>query len=245
MEVIPAIDLRAGRCVRLYQGDYGRETVYSEDPVEVALRWQAQGAGRIHVVDLDGAASGVRANLSVLESICRAVDVPIQVGGGIRDIASAVEVLGVGAQRIILGTAAVESPDMVAEMCGRFGQEAVVVGVDARDGMASVRGWRESSSIPTRDLVRRAAAAGAIRFVYTDISRDGTLTEPNFDALEEVLSEPGLRVIASGGIASLEHLDRLAALGAEGAILGMSLYTGAIDLAEAVSRIKAQGGAIR
>ena len=237
MEVIPAIDLREGRCVRLYQGDYGKETVYSADPLGMALRWQELGAPRIHIVDLDGAASGIQVNLEGVRRLGDSISVPLQVGGGIRDMRSAENILNIGVQRIVLGTSAVENPSLVEQACRRFGPEAVIVGVDARGGMVATRGWTESSSIAALDLITRMTALGVGRFIYTDISRDGTLTEPNFQAIEEVMKGCDASLVASGGISSIEHLDRLAFLGVEGAIIGRALYTGDIDLKEAIARV--------
>ena len=237
MEVIPSIDLRGGRCVRLYQGDYNRETVYSDDPLEVALRWQEMGAPRIHIVDLDGAAAGIQANLEVIKRLGDSMDVPLQVGGGIRDMSSVQIILDIGVQRIVLGTSAVENPSLVEQACRRFGKEAVIVGVDARDGMVAIRGWRESSSITALDLIHRMTALGVGRFIYTDISRDGTLSEPNFQAIEGIIKDCDATLVAAGGISSIEHLVRLASLGVEGAIIGKALYTGDIDLREAIARV--------
>ena len=237
MEVIPSIDLRGGKCVRLYQGDYEKETVYSDDPLAVALRWQEMGAPRIHIVDLDGAASGVQANLEVLKLLGKSLNVPLQIGGGIRDMSTAESILGMGVQRIVLGTSAVENPALVEQACRRFGAEAVVVGVDARDGMVAIKGWRESSSIAAPDLIQRMTALGVRRFICTDISRDATLSEPNFQALEDLMKGCDAALVASGGISSIEHLERLASLGVEGAIIGTALYTGDIDLREAIARV--------
>ena len=240
MEVIPAIDLRDGRCVRLYQGDYDRETVFSDDPTSVALRWQDMGAPRLHVVDLDGAATGVPANLEALRRICEAVSVPIQTGGGIRSLESAERVLDMGVQRFVLGTIAVEDPALVEQACRRFGAEAVVVGVDARDGMAATWGWREATDVSALDLIRKMVALGVRRFVYTDISRDGTLTSPNFGAIEEIAAGCDASLVVSGGVSSAEHVERLASLGVEGVIIGRALYTGDVNLEEAISRAASQ-----
>ena len=236
MEVIPAIDMRGGRCVRLYQGDYDRETVFSDDPASVALEWQELGAPRLHVVDLDGAATGVQTNLDALRLICEAVSVPIQTGGGIRDMDSARRVLDMGVQRFILGTSAVEEPSLVERACSQFGAEAVVVGVDARDGMAAIRGWRETTSVSALDLIRSMTGLGARRFVYTDISRDGTLSSPNFGAIENIARGCDVSLVVSGGVSSPEHVERLASLGVEGVIIGRALYTGDVDLREAIAR---------
>ncbi|MFQ5860188.1 MAG: 1-(5-phosphoribosyl)-5-[(5-phosphoribosylamino)methylideneamino]imidazole-4-carboxamide isomerase [Dehalococcoidia bacterium] len=234
MEVIPAIDLRGGRCVRLYQGDFQRETVYSDDPVAMALQWQEQGAPRLHIVDLDGAQQGLPVNLKVLQETVSRVDIPLQVGGGLRRLEMGQQLLDMGVERLVFGTIAVEQPHLVQEACQRFGSERVVVAVDARDGIVAVRGWEERTSVGAVDLVRAMAALGVSRFLYTDIARDGTLTEPNFDAIEGLVGETGANILASGGIASLEHLRRLKALGVEGAIIGSALYSGRIRLEEAL-----------
>lgn len=237
MEVIPSIDLRGGRCVRLYQGDYDKETVYSDDPLAVALRWQEMGAARIHIVDLDGAASGIQANLDVLRRMGSSIDVPLQVGGGIRDMSSAKNIMDMGVERIVLGTSAVENPSLVEQACSRFGTEAIVVGVDAKDDLVATRGWRETSSITALNLIHQMTALGVKRFLYTDISRDGTLSEPNFQAYQEIINECDVALIASGGVSAIEHLEKLADIGVEGAIIGKALFTGDIDLREAISRV--------
>ena len=233
MDVIPAIDLRGGKCVRLYMGDYEKETIYGNDPVEVACRWQEQGARRLHVVDLDGALLGEPANLDVIADIVRSVNIPVQVGGGIRRILTAERLLQLGVARIIFGTVAIDDPNLVAEACRCFG-EAVVVSIDAQDGLVAVRGWKARSTVPVAELVNRMAVVGVKRFVYTDIGRDGTLTEPNFEAIADLLKKTTLPIIVSGGVSSLEHIKRIKALGAEGAIVGKALYTGDVDLNQAI-----------
>ena len=233
MEIIPPIDLRNGKCVRLYQGDYSRETVFSEDPAAMAVHWQAQGATRLHLVDLDRAETGKLGNTSAIEEIVRAVQLPIQLGGGIRKLETAERLLGLGIQRVILGTAAVEDPSLVEKACRRFG-EGVIISIDARDGYVATRGWQQRTAITTSELVERMAVLGARRFIYTDIVRDGTLTGPNYEAIAELLSKTSLPIIASGGISSLSHLERLAQLGVEGAIVGRALYAGSINLKEAL-----------
>ena len=234
MQVIPAIDIRGGRCVRFYQGDYSRETVYSEQPVDVARHWVERGATRLHVVDLDGARTGALANLGLIAEIASTVSTPVQVGGGIRTVESAESVVSAGADRVILGTAAVENPQLVAELGRRLGFEKVIVSVDARDGYVAVRGWTEASVVLASEIVDAMADLGVERLVYTDVARDGTLTEPNFEALAEVAARPDLRVIAAGGISTTEHLVRLARSDLEGAIVGKALYTGDIDLTQAI-----------
>lgn len=229
MEVIPAIDLRAGQCVRLFQGDYAQTTVFDPDPVAVAERWQAAGARRIHIVDLDGALDGAPRNGPAVAAICHAARVPIQLGGGIRDRATVRDWLDRGVDRVILGTIAIEQPDLTAGLIAEFG-DRIVVSLDARDGLVTTRGWTATSAVPVEAALDRLIAAGLRRVVYTDISRDGTLTEPNFDAIERLVAASPIPVVASGGVARAEHLDRLRAIGAEAAIVGRALYTGDIGI---------------
>ncbi len=233
MEIIPAIDIREGKCVRLYQGDYEKETVFSDDPVSVALRWQSEGAKRLHIVDLDGAAKGELCNLDSIERIVAAVEIPVQVGGGIRILDTIEQLLSTGVGRAILGTAAVENPDLVEEACQRAGEQ-IVIGIDVRDGRVATHGWLQKSAVTAGELAIRMVGLGARRFIYTDISRDGTLTSPDFQAVAELLSQVKVPIIASGGVSSLEHLTRLAALGVEGAIVGRAIYTGDVNLSEAI-----------
>lgn len=235
-EVIPALDLRGGKCVRLYQGDFSQETVFSDNPVEMAQRWSDLGAPRLHVVDLDGAASGAPANLSVIRRIVAAVPCPVQVGGGIRSLETIELLRGHGVQRAILGTAAIRDAALVKEACRRF-DEAVIVGIDARDGMVAIQGWREVTGARALDLAARMAELGVRRLIYTDIARDGTLTEPNFPALEQLLKSVPVAIVASGGVSKPEHLVRLRALGCEGAIVGRALYTGDLDLGAALASV--------
>ena len=236
MEVIPAIDLRGGRCVRLYQGDYGMETVFSDDPVGTAMKWQSLGAMRLHIVDLDGAASGNIQNLHIIADIANAVLIPVQVGGGIRDIKTIEKLFKAGVDRVILGTSAVEDPDMVREACRRF-TKSILIGIDARDGCVSTHGWQQNTELVPVDFAHSMTKLGAKRFIYTDISRDGTLTEPNFSAIFELIDSTRFPVIASGGISSLIHLKVLKKLGAAGAILGKALYTGNINLKQALDTV--------
>ena len=237
MEVIPAIDLRGGKCVRLYQGDYAQETVYSDDPIETALRWVDMGATRLHIIDLDGARDGKPANLGAVERIASAVDVPLHLGGGIRDINIARSAIDAGVSRIMLGTAAVEDADLIGALLTGFGAESVIVTVDAKDGMVALHGWTQGSDALATDLVANMAALGVLRFLYTDISRDGTLTEPNFDGVSALVNQGDIHLIAAGGIANVAHLERLAEIGAEAAIVGRAIYTGDVNLRDAIERI--------
>lgn len=237
MELIPAIDLIDGKCVRLYQGDYSKETVYSDDPVEVALRWQNLGAKRIHIVDLDGARSGQPDNLPVVKRIVSAVQVPVQMGGGVRTLDTAHRIIQAGVQRVMLGTVAVRDPQIVRVACAELGSEAIVVAVDSKDGKVAVSGWTSASDIMATDLIARIMQAGVQTFLCTDISRDGTLAGPNYRLMGDLVEVAGEGVIAAGGIASVEHLQRLANVGVGGAVIGKALYTGDIDLAEALAAV--------
>ena len=237
--IIPAIDLRGGRCVRLVQGDPSRETVYSDDPVAVARAFAAAGARRLHVVDLDGAFAGLPRNLAVATAIARAVDIPVELGGGIRSMAAIEQVLAAGIAYAILGTAAIEQPELVEEACRRF-PGRVLVGIDARDGRVAVRGWAEGTETDAVELAREMGRRGVSQIIFTDIARDGTLAGPNLAALERVAAA-GVPVIASGGVSSLDDLRALAALrdrGVVGAIVGKALYTGAVDLRAALALLR-------
>ena len=237
MELIPAIDLKDGRCVRLYQGDFEQATVYSDDPVATARQWEEQGAARLHVVDLDGAKAGRPANIDAVLAIVSAVRIPVQLGGGLRREEDINAALALGVERVILGTAAVESADLVSRVVARFGQQ-VIVGVDARDGMVATAGWTSTADVRAADLIAHMSDLGVQRFIYTDISRDGTLTEPNFAAMAELIQPGGPAIVASGGIAKIDHLTRLAELGAEGAIVGKALYAGAFGLPDALAALR-------
>ncbi|HWQ12659.1 MAG TPA: 1-(5-phosphoribosyl)-5-[(5-phosphoribosylamino)methylideneamino]imidazole-4-carboxamide isomerase [Roseiflexaceae bacterium] len=236
MEIIPAIDIKDGQCVRLYQGDFEQLTVYDDDPVAVARRWVEQGARRLHVVDLDGARMGHPVHADVITAVVRAAGVPVQLGGGLRDEATVRMALGLGVERVILGTAAVHAPELIALLVERYG-EAIVVGVDARDGLVATAGWVDTEQVQAAELVERMSALGVRRFVYTDISRDGTLSAPNYSATAALVRPGGPAIIASGGVGRVEHLRRLAAIGCEGAVVGRALYTGALSLREALSAL--------
>ena len=236
MEVIPAIDIKNGKCVRLYQGDYTMETVYSDNPVEVAVRWQSLGATRLHIIDLDGADLGVPRNLQAITRINDAIWVPLQVGGGIRRMETIEKLLKMGIDRIILGTAAVEDQGLAREACRRFGQ-SIIIGIDAREGRVATHGWKNETELTAVELAMSMAKLGVKRFIYTDINRDGTLTEPNFMATFELVDAIRYPVIASGGVSSLKHIKLLNRLGVEGVIIGKALYTGDINLEQAINTI--------
>lgn len=238
MLVIPAIDLKDGRCVRLRQGDMADETVYSDDVTEVARRWQQQGAGLIHVVDLNGAVDGEPKNLPHIESVMNAVRVKVQVGGGIRTIDTVRRYLNAGVSRVVLGTAALTNRALLDLACQEFPQR-IVLGLDARDGRIAVKGWTTVSDVKAIDLLKELSGCAIAAVVYTDIARDGMLNGPNIPALKEVVECSSFSVIASGGITRLEDLQAVRSLGPkiEGAIVGKALYDGKLDLMAAVAAL--------
>lgn len=239
-EVIPAIDLRGGRCVRLFQGDYDRETSYSDDPVSVARLWESLGAPRLHVVDLDGARDGSPANQRIMGDICAAVRIPVEVSGGIRDLATIEGAFAYGAGRVQLGSAAVRDPELVRRACERF-PGRICVAIDARDGEVHTDGWRVPTGRTVESVAAEMVELGVPRLMFTDIGRDATLTEPNIEGLAHLVSVLPVPVVASGGVADTSHLVRLATIGCEGAIVGKALYEGRIDLAEALRAVAATG----
>ena len=238
MEIIPAVDIKGGKCVRLYQGDYFKETVFSENPVDVAMGWKAQGARRLHVIDLDAAAAGEPQNVKVTQDIVSQVALPVQLGGGIRNESTVTKLLDKGIDRLILGTVAVENAELVRSLCRKYG-EAIVVGIDARDGYVATHGWMQGTNIKALELGLRMADLGVKRIIYTDIKRDGTLTEPGFEAIAEMVKGLNLPIIAAGGISKLSHLKKLKEIGVEGAIVGRAIYTGDINLKEALEAVAA------
>ena len=235
MKLFPAIDLRGGQAVRLYQGDYDQMTVYNPAPADQARAFAAAGAKYLHVVDLDGAKDDTTANLPAIARIAAESDLYIEVGGGIRDEERIRRYLDLGVSRCILGTVAVRDFDFTARMAQKYG-DRIAVGVDMKDGLVAVAGWKEVTPEPGVAFCRRLAQAGVRAVIATDISRDGTMQGTNMDLYRELLTIPGLEITASGGIAKMEELDTLQAMGCHAAILGKSVYTGAIDLAEAVRR---------
>ena len=241
MILFPAIDLKDGACVRLEQGEMDRVTVFNRDPAAQARAFAAQGFEWLHLVDLDGAVSGRSVNADTVRAILKAVDVPVQLGGGIRDMAGIEGWLETGIRRVILGTAALRDPDLVRDACRRF-PDRIVVGIDARDGRVAVEGWTETSETTAFDLARRFGDAGVAAIVHTDIERDGVMTGPNVAATAALARAIETPVIASGGVASLDDLDRLMAereAGIVGVISGRALYDGRIDPATALARLRA------
>ena len=239
MEIIPAIDLLDGACVRLHQGDYDQVTRFSEDPVAQALSWQSQGATRLHLVDLDGAKRGEPINDEAVRAITAALDIPVQLGGGVRSLERAEELIACGLDRVILGTVAIEQPELVQELAQRH-PGRIVVGIDANDGRVATRGWIEQSDVLATDLAKQFSAAGIAAIITTDIATDGTLAGPNLEALRTMAQCSAVPVIASGGIGCmadlLSPLPR-EPLGVTGVIVGRALYDGRVDLAEAIAAL--------
>jgi phosphoribosylformimino-5-aminoimidazole carboxamide ribotide isomerase len=236
MEIIPAVDIKGGKCVRLVQGDHNQVTVYGNDPARWALNWEALGAKRLHIVDLDGAAKGEPQNIAAIRMILKVVKIPLQVGGGVRRLQSVEQMLKLGVKRVILGTAAVENESFVKEACRAFG-DAIIIGLDFRGSHISTGGWMKQTQLATLDVASKMVALGAKRFICTDISKDGTLTEPNFAVMAELVQQIRLPIIASGGISTIEHLKKLSEIGVEGAIVGKALYTLNIDLKLALAEL--------
>lgn len=238
--LIPAIDILGGKCVRLEQGDYSRETVYSDNPVSQALKWRDEGAEIIHIVDLDGAKSGLPVNIDVIEKMIKAVGIPCEIGGGIRTYENAANLADVGAARVIFGTAAIQNPEIIQKFLQKY-PEKTVLGIDAKNGMVAVKGWLELHSVTARELAAKFAEMGVIRFIYTDIATDGMLAGPNYREISDFCDNvPKAAVIASGGISSVDNIMKLAELGKpnlEGAIVGKALYSGKINLKDAIEEL--------
>ncbi|KPK34328.1 MAG: 1-(5-phosphoribosyl)-5-[(5-phosphoribosylamino)methylideneamino] imidazole-4-carboxamide isomerase [Nitrospira bacterium SG8_35_1] len=238
MIVIPAIDLKEGKCVRLLQGKKEEVTIYSDDPPSMARNWQEQGAELLHVVDLDGAFTGEQHNYEKIKAIRSAIDIPIEVGGGIRDAERVAQLIDLGVDRTIIGTSAAEKPDMVREICRRFPGK-VLIGIDAKDGKVAVKGWVEVTELEAVAFAKQMEGAGAAGIIYTDISRDGMLTGPNVEAMAKMVESVGIPVIASGGVSQLDDIKSLMKINnLWGVITGKALYTGSMKLDEAIALTK-------
>jgi phosphoribosylformimino-5-aminoimidazole carboxamide ribotide isomerase len=240
MIVIPAIDLKEGRCVRLEQGLMERDTVFNDNPAAQALEWQRQGAELLHIVDLDGAFAGEPKNRTAIEAIVGAISIPTQLGGGIRDLATVEAYLSLGLSRVILGTAAQRNPELVKEACSKF-PGRIVVGIDAKDGMVAVQGWAEVTGVTAVELAKKFEGYGVAAIIYTDIARDGMLQGPNLESTRALAEAVSIPVIASGGVSTLKDIENLMAIeqyGVTGVITGKAVYTGAIRLAEAIQLTK-------
>ncbi len=225
--ILPAIDIKDGRCVRLVQGAPGTEKVYSDDPVQMAVLWRGENSKTLHVVDLDGAFEGKMKNIDVLQRMLKAVDIPIQVGGGIRTYEQVQQLFSVGIHRVVIGTAAIDDPDLVARCVKDFGARKVVVGIDAKDGLVMTKGWKENTGVEAVSLALNMKALGVCRVVYTDIQRDGMLSGPNIEATKEMAQKSGLRITASGGVGDYHDLIKLQELepfGVDSVIVGKALY---------------------
>ncbi len=240
MQLYPAIDLKDGQCVRLKQGEFKEITVYSQKPEEVAALWQSQGATFLHLVDLDGALAGRSVNDKVIKKIADTVSIPIEIGGGIRSEEAIESMLSLGVARVIIGTKAARNPEFIRDMVKKFGQDRIVAGVDAKDGMVAVEGWEKISGITASELCNRMKEYGVRHIVYTDISRDGMLTGPNVEYTKKLTEETGMDIIASGGMSSMEDLRQLYHAGVCGAIIGKALYEKRIDLKEAIEAFEKQ-----
>jgi phosphoribosylformimino-5-aminoimidazole carboxamide ribotide isomerase len=240
MIIIPAIDLKEGRCVRLVQGDFQRETVYADNPVRMALAWKSEGAQRLHIVDLEGSLAGVPCHAEVIRNIVTATELPIQVGGGIREMKTVEAYLRMGVRWVILGTSALRDPEFVRKACREF-PGRVIIGLDAKGGRLAVQGWTETQADTPFALARRFAEDRPAALVYTDIARDGMETGVNIESTKELAASVGIPVIASGGVSGIRDIEKLMALETSGVfavIAGKALYTGALSLTEAIARTK-------
>lgn len=234
MLILPAIDLRGGKCVRLVQGKLEDETVFSDNPVEMAQQWKEQGAEYLHLVDLDGAFAGQPMHLEIVQQIKQEVGLPVELGGGIRDLATIEKVLKSGVDRVILGTVAISNQTLLEESCAQFGDQ-IILGLDAKDGKVAIKGWADVTEEKAVDLAKKLVGKGVRRIIFTDISRDGTLVGPNLESIGEMCQTAGVPIIASGGISVLQDIVDLKAIpGVEGAITGKALYTGSLSLQEAI-----------
>ncbi len=225
--ILPAIDIKDGRCVRLVQGAPGTEKIYSDDPVQMAILWRGENSKTLHVVDLDGAFDGKMKNLETLQRMMKAVDIPIQIGGGIRTYEQVKQLFDIGLYRVVLGTAAIDDPELVARCVKDFGARKIVVGIDAKNGVVMTKGWQENTGIEAVSLALNMKALGVCRIVYTDITRDGMLSGPNFEAIAEMAKKSGLKVTASGGVSDYQDLIKLQELekfGVDSVIVGKALY---------------------
>ncbi len=237
MIILPAIDIKDGQCVRLYQGDYTQVTTYDTDPVKVAQRWQRFGASWLHIVDLDGAAAGHPVNIESIKRIRASTSLHIELGGGMRTLVDIGQMLDLGIDRVVLGTVALTDRALLEEALARWGKR-IVVGLDARNGLVAISGWSETSQVHATSLANELCARGVQRFIYTDIARDGALKGPNLEALREMKQMISCSLIASGGVSSIDDLRLLAGMGIEGAIVGKALYTDDVDLATAIQEFE-------
>ena len=233
MKIYPAIDIKDGKCVRLLRGSFDDVTVYGDNPAEMARKWESLGGEYIHVVDLDGALKGHGVNAEAIKEICKAVNVPVQTGGGIRSISDIEAKLECGISRVIIGTKAVSDAEFVKEAVKRYGDK-IVIGIDAKDGMVAIEGWEKTTEYQAVEFAKKMEEIGVKTIIYTDIATDGTLMGPNVDAMREMVNNTNMDIIASGGIGNIEHIKALIPTGVEGVITGRALYTGNINLCDAI-----------
>lgn len=233
MRIYPAIDIKDGKCVRLLRGNFADVTVYGNKPAETAKKWESLGGEYIHVVDLDGALKGHGVNADAIKEICKSVNVPVQTGGGIRTMEDIEAKLACGISRVIIGTKAVSDANFVKEAAEKYGDK-IVIGIDAKDGMVAIEGWEKTSEFTAVEFAKKMVDIGVKTIIYTDIATDGTLMGPNIDAMAEMVKATGIDIIASGGVGNKEHIKALLPTGVEGVITGRALYTGDLDLTEAI-----------
>ena len=238
MQLYPAIDMKNGRCVRLCQGKFKNITIYSEHPEEIAALCHEKKATFLHLIDLDGALAGRSVNEETIKKIVSSVNIPVEIGGGIRSEEAVKNMLSLGVKRVIIGTKAVEEPEFLKDMVEKFGADAIAAGVDAKDGMVAIQGWEQVSTVTATDLCLKMKEYGVKHIIYTDISRDGMLSGPNIPATKKLTEETGLDIIASGGVSCMEDLQALYDAGISGAIIGKALYEKRVDLEEAVCRFE-------
>ncbi len=233
MIIFPAIDMKDGKCVRLEQGLFDKVTVFGENPVEMAKKWESEGGEFLHLVDLDGAKDGVPKNLEIIKEICKSINIPIQLGGGIRNKETVKILLDAGVSRVIVGTMAINNMELLKELVTEYG-EKIVVSIDAKDGLVAVDGWVNVSEVDSIDLVRELETIGVKTIVYTDIAKDGMMEGPNFDIYKTLSESTKIDVIASGGVSSIENVEKLKKMNMYGAIIGRALYTGDIKMKDAL-----------
>ncbi|MCH5210807.1 MAG: 1-(5-phosphoribosyl)-5-[(5-phosphoribosylamino)methylideneamino]imidazole-4-carboxamide isomerase [Oscillospiraceae bacterium] len=237
MRIYPAIDIKDGKCVRLYKGQFSDVTVYGDSPAEMAKKWEASGGEFIHVVDLDGALKGHGVNAEKIKEICESVNVPVQTGGGIRTMEDIEQKLSCGIDRVIIGTKAVSDSEFVKRAVDKYGSK-IVIGIDAKDGHVAIEGWEKTSDFTAVEFAKKMVSIGVQTIVYTDIATDGTLAGPNIAAMEEMANAVDIDIIASGGVGSLDHIKSLVPTGVEGVIVGKALYTNKVNLSEAIKAVK-------
>ena len=237
MDIIPAIDIKDGKCVRLFQGNYTKEKVFGNNLLEIASKWIDLGAKRLHIVDLDGAKHGSQKNISIIKKLVEFSDIPLQIGGGVRKFSDAKYLFELGVDKIIFGTSAVKNPNEIVSTIEKFGSEFVIVGIDAKNGMVQTNGWLFESELKSNILFNNMINLGVEQFIYTDVTRDGTLSEPNYQQIIEILENFKVKLTVAGGVANINQLVKLKNIGVDSAISGMALYEGKINLKEAIKKL--------